>query len=94
VILAATRRKRLETVRQPRALPLDRSDTGIFNQCCVPALVIEGEKTNVPLDATEGWARWLPFARLLLIANAGHMNWLDQPDVVSSSSVNSSMDDE
>ena len=51
----------------------------------VPALVIEGERTNVPLDATEAWARWLPNARLLLIPNAGHMNWLDQPEVVISS---------
>jgi pimeloyl-ACP methyl ester carboxylesterase len=54
-------------------------------QIRVPALVIEGGKTNVPLDATEAWARWLPNARLLLIPNAGHANWLDQPDVVISS---------
>ena len=51
----------------------------------VPALVVEGEKTNVPLDATEAWARWLPNAGLLLVRNAGHMNWLDQPDAVMSS---------
>jgi pimeloyl-ACP methyl ester carboxylesterase len=57
----------------------------MLKQIVVPALVIEGEKTNVPLDATEAWARWLPNARLLLIPNAGHMNWLDQPDVVISS---------
>lgn len=57
----------------------------ILKQINVPALVIEGEKTNVPLDATEAWARWLPKAHLVLILNAGHMNWLDQPDSVISS---------
>lgn len=51
----------------------------------VPALVVEGKKTNVPLDATEAWARWLPNARLLLVPNAGHMNWLDQPEAVVAS---------
>jgi proline iminopeptidase len=56
----------------------------MLKQIIVPALVIEGEKTNVPLDATEAWVRWLPNARLLLIPNAGHMNWLDQPDIVIS----------
>ena len=48
-------------------------------------LVVEGDKTNVPLDATEAWARWLPNAHLLLIPNAGHMNWLDQPEAVITS---------
>jgi len=57
----------------------------ILKQISVPALVIEGEKTTVPLDATEAWARWLPNAQLVLIPNAGHMNWLDQPDAVISS---------
>jgi pimeloyl-ACP methyl ester carboxylesterase len=57
----------------------------MLRQISVPVLVIEGEKTNVPLEATEAWARWLPNARLLLIPNAGHMNWLDQPDAVISS---------
>ena len=52
----------------------------MLKQINVPALVIEGAKTNVPLDATEAWARWLPNARLLLIPDAGHMVWLDQPD--------------
>jgi proline iminopeptidase len=57
----------------------------ILKQINVPTLVIEGEKTNVPLEATEAWARWLPNARLVLIPNAGHMNWLDEPESVISS---------
>jgi hypothetical protein len=31
----------------------------------VPALVVEGEKTNVALDATREWARAAPETRLL-----------------------------
>ena len=50
----------------------------------VPALVLEGAETNVPLDATREWVKSLPNARLLLIPNAGHMNWIDQPEAVIS----------
>lgn len=50
----------------------------------VPALVLEGAETNVPLDATREWVNSLPNARLLLIPNAGHMNWIDQPETVIS----------
>jgi len=45
----------------------------------VPALVVEGEQTNVPLDATRAWATSLPNARLLLIPNAGHVHFIEQP---------------
>jgi proline iminopeptidase len=50
----------------------------------VPALVLEGAETNVPLDATREWVKSLPNAHLLLIPNAGHMNWIDQPEAVIS----------
>ena len=50
----------------------------------VPALVLEGAETNVPLDATREWVKFLPNARLLLIPHAGHQNWVDQPDAVIS----------
>ena len=50
----------------------------------IPALVLEGADTNVPLDATREWVKSLPNARLLLIPNAGHMNWVDQPEAVIS----------
>jgi proline iminopeptidase len=50
----------------------------------VPTLVIEGAKTKVPLDATERWAKLLPNSRLVLIPDAGHQNWLDQPEAVIS----------
>lgn len=50
----------------------------------VPALVMEGAETNVPLDATREWVKSLPNSRLLLIPNAGHGSWIDQPEAVIS----------
>ena len=49
-----------------------------------PALVVEGQESNVPLDATREWARALPNGRLLLVPEAGHRTWLDQPERVTS----------
>jgi proline iminopeptidase len=49
-----------------------------------PTLVIEGDNTNAPLEDVREWTRSIPGARLRLIPNAGHMNWLDQPDAVIS----------
>ena len=48
----------------------------------VPTLVIEGEKTNVPLDSTREWAKNSPNARLLLIPDSGHATFIDQPAVL------------
>jgi pimeloyl-ACP methyl ester carboxylesterase len=45
----------------------------------MPALVVEGAKTNVPLDATREWAATMPNARLLLIPDAGHVHFIEQP---------------
>jgi proline iminopeptidase len=47
-----------------------------------PAVVVEGELTNVPLDATREFAAALPNGRLVLVPDAGHQHWLDRPDVV------------
>lgn len=46
----------------------------------VPVLVVEGEKTNVPLDSTRQWAAATEGARLLLIRNAGHATFIEQPE--------------
>jgi 2-iminobutanoate/2-iminopropanoate deaminase len=50
----------------------------------VPALVLEGAGTHVPLDETQEWVKSLHGARLLLIPNAGHLIWADQPEAVIS----------
>ena len=48
----------------------------------MPALVIEGDKTNVPLDATREWAKKPADARLDLVPNAGHATFVDRPEAV------------
>jgi proline iminopeptidase len=50
----------------------------------MPALVLEGAGTNFPLDATQEWVKSLPNAHFLLIPNAGHLIWADQPEAVIS----------
>jgi proline iminopeptidase len=45
-----------------------------------PALVLEGTKTVVPMDATRVWAATAPQARLLLVEDAGHELFVDRPD--------------
>lgn len=45
----------------------------------MPVLVVEGAQTEVPLEATWEWAATLPNARLLLIPDAGHELWAEQP---------------
>jgi proline iminopeptidase len=45
----------------------------------IPALVIEGAESKVPLDSTRAWAEAMPNARLLLIENAGHLFPVEQP---------------
>jgi proline iminopeptidase len=51
----------------------------LLMQIKAPALVVEGDRTNVPLDATRAWAASLPNGRLLLIPNAGHVHFIEQP---------------
>lgn len=59
---------------------LGQGDFGqVMSRLRVPALVMEGAKTNVPLEATREWARLIPSARLLLIPEAGHELFVDQP---------------
>ena len=45
-----------------------------------PSLVVEGARTNVPLEATREWVGALPNARIVLIPDAGHESFLDRPD--------------
>jgi pimeloyl-ACP methyl ester carboxylesterase len=45
-----------------------------------PALVVEGEQTNVPLDATRAWAEKLPNSKHVLIPRAGHVHFIEQPE--------------
>jgi len=51
----------------------------LMQRLTMPVLVMEGARTNVPLDATRAWVEALPNARLTLIEEAGHEFFLDQP---------------
>ncbi|MDQ3820367.1 MAG: alpha/beta hydrolase [Acidobacteriota bacterium] len=62
----------------------ERNFQPMLSKIRTPSLVIEGAKSNVPLEGAETWAKWLPKSRLLLIPEAGHQNWLDQPEAVIS----------
>jgi pimeloyl-ACP methyl ester carboxylesterase len=46
----------------------------------MPALVLEGAESKVPLDSTRAWAAEMIDARLLLVKNAGHLFPIEQPD--------------
>lgn len=54
----------------------------MLKKVSVPVLVVEGQKTNVPLDSTREWASAPAHAKLLLIANAGHAAYVDQPAIL------------
>ena len=45
----------------------------------IHALVREGEKTNVPLEATREWAKHLANGKLVLIPEAGHVFFMEKP---------------
>jgi proline iminopeptidase len=51
----------------------------LLRRLTMPALVLEGTESNVPLDATRLWASALPNAQLVLVPRAGHELFLDEP---------------
>jgi proline iminopeptidase len=46
----------------------------------VPVLTLHGVRDNIPLEASQEWARTFPNGRLLLIDSAGHYPHFEQPD--------------
>jgi proline iminopeptidase len=47
-----------------------------------PALVVHGTADAVPIEGAVEWVTALPDARLLRVAGAGHLPWLEAPDAV------------
>jgi pimeloyl-ACP methyl ester carboxylesterase len=45
-------------------------------------LVIDGDRSKLPLEATRYWVRHAGNARLLLLANSGHRTWIDRPEAL------------
>ena len=52
-----------------------------FDVYC-PVLIVHGMQDAIPMAWAEFWTRRFPNARLLRIRGAGHMPWVDKPDVL------------
>jgi len=48
----------------------------------VPTLIIHGEQDAIPMDMAEAWAKYLPHAEMLHVANAAHFPYSEQPNIV------------
>jgi pimeloyl-ACP methyl ester carboxylesterase len=54
----------------------------LMRRLTMPALVIEGAESPVPLEQVRVWARELPNARLLLVPRSGHAyQSVERPDI-------------
>jgi proline iminopeptidase len=45
-----------------------------------PILIVHGDHDAIPVAAAEQWRATLPNARLVLVADADHLPWLDRPE--------------
>lgn len=77
---AVLRHRKLARVSALTAMGAVYDFSAALGRFARPALVIEGERSKVPLDATRFWAAHAPRSRLLLIPGAGHRTWLDRPN--------------
>jgi pimeloyl-ACP methyl ester carboxylesterase len=51
-----------------------------FRDVCIPALILHGTLDPLPIEGSREWERSLPAARLVALADVGHMPWLECPD--------------
>lgn len=71
-------------IRQSRALQRRPDQQKTMRRVKLPALVIAGElDTLVPMRRSEFTANLMPFGKLQVIAGAGHLASLEQPEAVS-----------
>lgn len=71
-------------IRQNRALQRRRDQQTTLGKCVVPALVLCGEHdTLTPVKRHEFMAELMPHASLRVIADAGHIPTLEQPEAVT-----------
>jgi proline iminopeptidase len=54
---------------------------GMLAKLQQPTLIVEGEQSASTVASVRAWAKAMPNARLLLIANAGHFPQVEQPEV-------------
>lgn len=73
-------------LRQSRALQRRPDQQKTMRRVKLPALIIAGAADSiVPLRRSEFTAGLMPFGKLLIIADAGHLSPLEQPEAVSDS---------
>ena len=71
-------------VRQSRALQRRRDQQGTLRRCKCPALVLCGEHdTLCPIKRHAFMAELIPYAKLRLIEDAGHLPTLEQPEATT-----------
>lgn len=72
-------------IRQSRALQRRRDQQATLRRCKCPALIVCGaEDTLTPVRRHSFMAELMPDARLEIIADAGHIPTLEQPEAVTS----------
>lgn len=79
---AAVIRNRANVARHTLASMGDWDFRPVLSRIGVPVLVLEGERSVVPLSSPRLWAASAPHGRLLLVRNAGHEVGMDQPEVL------------
>ncbi len=68
-------------IRQSRALQRRKDQQATLRKCRVPALVLCGAHDALcPVKRHEFMAELIPYARLCVLENAGHLPTLEQPD--------------
>jgi len=77
------RNRRTAVVAALTAMGVEYDFAPALQRVSRPLLVIEGERSRMPLDAARYWAENGVNARLLLLPAAGHRTWLDQPGQVT-----------
>lgn len=71
-------------VRQARALQRRRDQQSVLRKCKCPALVLCGEHDGLtPVKRHSFMAELIPYAKLEVIADAGHLPVLEQPAAVT-----------
>jgi len=71
-------------IRQVRALQRRRDQQATLRRCKVPTMVLCGEQdTLTPLKRHSFMAELIPNAELRVVADAGHLPVLEQPEVVN-----------
>ena len=59
---------------------LPREWTEVMGAIPVPVLVIHGDHDAIPAASSAAWARGMRNARLLVLPDADHLPWVEQPD--------------